>query len=258
VGMAYTFPASGSGSLKANDTDGDNTNDQLHVAAVTPAAHGFVDLNDDGSVTYTPAPTFSGDDTFTYTISDGLLTSTATVTMTVGNRPPTAIDDSLTTAEDTALIVAAPGVMANDTDPDGDALQAVLVSGPAHGALALNADGSFTYVPAALFFGADAFTYKVKDTSNAFSNVATVSMTVTFVDHAPAAAADGYSTVKNQALSVAAPGVLANDRDADDNSMASVLAAPTTSGVRALHAGPSLSYSPTPRFLRPHRFPYAP
>src|SRR5207302_1728495 len=68
------------------------------------------------------------------------------------------------------LTVAAPGVLANDTDPDGDALTAVLATSPAHGALTLNADGSFTYTPSAGFSGSDSFTYQAYDgflTSNA-------------------------------------------------------------------------------------------
>jgi len=185
AGAAYTFPASGALSLKANDTDDDNTNDQLHVSAVTPSAHGLVDLNDDGSVTYWPAADFSGEDTFTYTISDGLMTSTATVTMTVGNRAPTAFDDRFTTAEDAVLIVPASGVVANDTDPDGDALQAVLVNGPVHGALTLDAGGSFTYTPTANFNGTDSFTYQAKDPAGALSNVATVTIAITAVNDLP-------------------------------------------------------------------------
>ena len=59
--------------------------------------------------------------------------------------------------------MTAPGVLANDTDVDGATLTAVLVTGPAHGTLALNADGSFTYTPAANFNGADSFTYRAND-----------------------------------------------------------------------------------------------
>ena len=60
---------------------------------------------------------------------------------------PVAAPDSYTTNRNTALVVAAPGVLANDTDPNGDALTAVLVTNPSHGTLTLNANGSFTYTP---------------------------------------------------------------------------------------------------------------
>ena len=53
----------------------------------------------------------------------------------------------------TELLVVAAGVLANDTDADGDSLTAVLVGGPSHGTLSLGTDGSFTYTPAANFLG---------------------------------------------------------------------------------------------------------
>jgi len=67
-----------------------------------------------------------------------------------------AVNDNYTTAEDTTLNVAAPGVLANDSDVDGDTLSAILVSQPAHGSLTLNSNGSFSYTPAANYTGATA------------------------------------------------------------------------------------------------------
>ena len=78
----------------------------------------------------------------------------------------------------TDLTVAAPGVLANDTDLEGNALTAAVVLAPAHGALTLNANGGFTYTPAANYNGADSFTYKANDGS-LDSNVATVTLTIT-------------------------------------------------------------------------------
>ena len=108
------------------------------------------------------------------------------------NTAPTAEGDSYTTNEDTTLTANGAGsnpagVLANDTDPDSDSLNAVLVSGPSHAAtngFTLNQDGSFSYTPAANFFGTDTFTYKANDGS-ADSNVATVTITVTSVNDAP-------------------------------------------------------------------------
>ena len=79
------------------------------------------------------------------------------------NRAPIAAGDNYSTPQDTALTVAAPGVLANDSDPDGNPLATVKVSDPAHGTVTLNADGSFTYTPTGGFIGADSFTYKVSD-----------------------------------------------------------------------------------------------
>src|SRR5213076_2251327 len=117
--------------------------------------------------------------------------------------------------EDTPLtVMAAAGIVANDTDIDGDTLSAMLVSGPANGSLTLNTDGSFTYTPNANFNGTDSFTYKVNDGA-ADSNVATVTLTVTAVNDAPAAANDTYTTFEDTPLSVSAAGVLTNDSDID-------------------------------------------
>ena len=121
--------------------------------------HGTLTLAADGSFIYTPAANYNGADSFTYKANDGAADSnvaTVTLTVTPVNDAPVAVDDSYSTAEDTALTVAAPGVLGNDTDVDGDPLTAVLVSDPAHGTLALNADGSFTYTPAADYNGATA------------------------------------------------------------------------------------------------------
>ena len=79
------------------------------------------------------------------------------------NRAPVASADSYTTAQDTTLVVPAPGVLGNDTDADGDSLTAVKVSDPAHGTVTLNASGGLTYVPTGGYSGPDSFTYKAND-----------------------------------------------------------------------------------------------
>src|SRR3989441_5455925 len=128
--------------------------------------HGSLALNSNGSFSYTPAATYNGPDSFTYKANDGQADSAvATVTITIGgvNDAPVAVNDSYTTAEDTTLNVAASGVLANDSDVDGDTLNAVLVSSPTHGTLTLNGDGSFSYTPATDYNGTDSFTYKAND-----------------------------------------------------------------------------------------------
>jgi VCBS repeat-containing protein len=106
--------------------------------------------------------------------------------------------DTYSTNEDSALTVAAPGVLGNDTDAEGDSLTVAdgdpsdtdgsgevdPVSGPSNGTLTLRADGSFTYTPNANYNGPDSFTYKATD-GKAESNTATVSITVNPVNDAP-------------------------------------------------------------------------
>jgi choice-of-anchor B domain-containing protein len=101
------------------------------------------------------------------------------VTLTVpSNQVPVAGDDVYTTTQKMALSVAAPGVLSNDTDGDGQPLTAVLATGPSNDILSLNADGSFIYTPTVGFNGSDSFTYRATDGINS-SNVATVIINVT-------------------------------------------------------------------------------
>ena len=108
---------------------------------------------------------------------------------TADNQEPTAADDSYTTNEDTTLTEAAPGVLTNDEDADGDPLTADLVDDVDNGTLTLNSDGSFTYTPNANFSGSDSFTYKANDGS-ADSNEATVSISVTAANDTPTVTVD--------------------------------------------------------------------
>jgi N,N-dimethylformamidase beta subunit-like protein/uncharacterized protein DUF4082/Big-like domain-containing protein len=192
INTAFVFPPSGSTSLKGNDTDVDTPVAQLQITAVSAAAHGAVALLSSGAVTYTPAAGFSGTDVFTYTLTDGLLSATGTVTMTVEGAP-VANNDSYTVNENSVLTVSgASRITANDS---GSALTATVVTGPTHGVLTLNADGSFTYTPAANFVGADSFTYQVQNGSGQISNNATVNISVLFVNQAPS-----FTNGPNQSL----------------------------------------------------------
>jgi VCBS repeat-containing protein len=248
-----TVPAPG---VLANDTDLDSST--LTAAVVTGPGHGTLTLNADGSFAYTPAANFNGSDSFTYRASDGTLTSglaTVTITVTTVNDAPTAADDAFSTAEDTARTVAVPGVLANDSDPDGDPLSAELGSGPSHGTLTLNADGSFTYTPAANYNGSDSFTYRASDGS-ATSNLTTVTLTITAVNDAPTAADDAYSTAEDTARTVAAPGVLGNDSDPDGDPLSAVLGSGPSHGTLTLNADGSFTYTPAANFNGSDSFTY--
>jgi VCBS repeat-containing protein len=128
------------------------------------------------------------------------------------NQPPTAVGDSYVAAQDGVLALAAPGVLGNDSDPNGDALTAVLDATVTHGTLVLAADGSFTYTPTAGYSGPDSFTYHVSD-GTTFSSTATVTITVT-----PAGAgitfrgaASGANTGTSSLVLPRPAGTLAND-----------------------------------------------
>jgi len=130
---------------------------------------------------------FSGANFITLLTDDIDLPGSADPTCTavdIANAAPVADDDSYSTNEDTALSVAAPGVLDGDTDANNDALTAVLDSGPSNGTLTLNSDGSFNYTPNAGYCGTDSFTYYAND-GQADSNVATVTLSVVCVIYLP-------------------------------------------------------------------------
>jgi uncharacterized glyoxalase superfamily protein PhnB/cytoskeletal protein CcmA (bactofilin family) len=164
-------------SVLANDNDSDG--DPLTATLVTPPATGMLDLRADGTFTYTPPRDFNGAVSFTYRADDGKggsATSTATITVRPVNDAPVARDDAYAATSST-LTIAAPGVLTNDTDVDGDHIAAIIVTQPANGIVTLDANGAFTYTPRAGFSGSDTFTYAASD-GVAQSAPATVTITV--------------------------------------------------------------------------------
>jgi len=101
----------------------------------------------------------------------------------IGPQTPVAGNDAYQIQENTALTNAAPGVLANDWDGNGDVLTAVLVSSPTNGTLlSFSTNGAFSYQPNPGFTGTDSFTYKVSDGGLDDSNVATATLTVASVE----------------------------------------------------------------------------
>ena len=134
------------------------------------AAHGVFD----GAI-YRPSLNYNGPDTLAFVAHDDAnpgVAGTVNVTVAPINDAPVAFDDAMAATE-----AGAPGVLANDSDAEGDALIAQLVTQPAHGTLLLAADGAYRYVPALGFSGTDSFTYVARDGS-ARSAPATVTITV--------------------------------------------------------------------------------
>ncbi len=162
------------------DGDRDSAPDLLTVTLVDGPASGMLTLNEDGSFLYTPDPDFEGADRFTYRLSDGEGTDTATVDLTVApvNDAPDAVDDVFVIDRNETLVgtVRADNGAGPDQDVDGDALTVAVVTQPASGLLMLNAGGSFIYTPDAGFSGTDSFVYSLTDEAGA---VATATVTVT-------------------------------------------------------------------------------
>src|SRR5262249_34961313 len=158
----------------------------------------------DGSFTYTPNNNFTGTDTFSYRAFDGTdLSNTATVTITVStfHVPPTAANDTYSTARNQTLNVPATGVLSNDSGSGTLTVDQSSITGPTSGTLTLNIDGSFSYVPNPGFAGIDSFTYKAND-GTVDSAAATVTITVN--NTAPIANNESYSVPRNGTLTITA------------------------------------------------------
>ncbi len=172
-----------------------------------------------------------------------------------GNTAPVAVDDGYTVAEDVTLAVAAPGVLANDTDAENHPLMAQVTVQPTHGTLSLQSSGAFTYTPQANFHGTDAFTYRASD-GNGGSDTAVVTITVTPAPDAPVAATESYSVQAGATLAVAAPGVLGNDSDADGEGLSAVLQNDVDHGTLVLQSNGSFTYMPASGWSGADSFTY--
>ena len=155
--------------------DFDANDDPLTVVSgsLSTPANGAVAIGPDGTVVYQPNAGFSGIDSFTYAVSDGTDTATATVTVRVLGSAPVAVDDEAATLTGTMVQI---DVLANDSDPEGDPLSVLAVSAAANGEAVLDADGRISYTPSAGFVGTDTFTYDVTDGTG--TSRATVTVTI--------------------------------------------------------------------------------
>ncbi len=195
-----------------NDADADG--DALTVTEITQApTNGTAQISDNG-ILYTPDATFAGADTLTYTVSDGSLSDTATLIVTVSAQPnaaPVAANDEASTDEDTSVLIDA---LANDSDPDDDAIALTeITQAPANGTATIE-NGQIRYTPAADFAGADTVTYQITD--GALTDEAQLVVTVRPVNDAPIASDDQAATDEDTSVLIA---VLANDTDVDGDAL---------------------------------------
>jgi hypothetical protein len=226
-----TVPAPG---VLANDTDPAGLPGRVVFAV--PPSHGNLTINADGSFVYTPAPHYSGPDSFTYQVNDGTSASNlATVTLTVANTPPVAADKNYSVDENQGLNVAAPGLLSGSSDADGDSLKAILVAAPTHGLVLVNLDGSFSYSPAVRYTGADSFSYRLGDGASA-SNVATVAITLNPHNSPPQLSLTNLDVVVAENGSITTPLPIS---DADGDALQLLLVGPPEHGTVSFStAGP--------------------
>ena len=219
---ALSIPAPG---VLANDTGSG-----LAATQVGAVSQGSVTLNADGSFIYAPPANYSGPASFTYTANSGAATSnpaTVTVNVTAVNDPPVSVPDSYDGSQGVTLKVAAPGVLANDSDVDGDTLQAVLDSGTSNGTVTLWKGGAFRYIPNPGFSGIDSFTYHAFDGTVAGNSVQVTLNIAPPPNQAPNAVDDAYATPLDTFIKL---DVMSNDSDPDgtlDWSSLTIVSGPT-------------------------------
>jgi len=173
------------------------------------------------------------------------------------NNPPVAEPESYQVNEDEVLNVDAEnGVLANDTDPDGDQLSSVDRGGPIHGSYTLHQDGSFVYTPSLNYSGPDRFIYMATD-GRAYSEQTIVEIEVLPLNDPPVAYPDGYHAEPGVLLDLGPTGsVLNNDEDPDGESLTAVLTTDVQNGTLTLNPGGSFTYLPDTGFEGRDSFVY--
>ncbi len=238
---ALHVPAASGLVATAYDADAD----ALTAVVVQQPSSGTVTVGADGGFHYEPRADAVGGDTFTYQLSDGVDLSpvaTATVRVAPVNDLPVAVGEDYRTDEDTRLVVAASGVMANDTDTDGDALMAAVRVQPEHGTVLLRLDGSFFYTPHANWSGTDWFDYRVND-GTGVSQLARVTVHVDPVNDAPINTLPATLVVPRgtRATLSAAAGTLVAVADVDATTKVELTLA-TVNGVTSLRTRKGLTF----------------
>ncbi|WP_246004382.1 tandem-95 repeat protein [Marinimicrobium koreense] len=245
--------------VTANDSDIDGSVDATTVQVLDDVTNGTLSVDGTtGVVTYTPDENFNGTDTFTYVVQDDAngTSNEATVTLTVNpvNDAPVAEDNAATLQEETPHEV---NVLGNDSDVDGslDTASVEVVSAPSDGSTAIDtATGAITYTPDENFDGNDSFTYRVTDNEGAWSNVATVSMTVQGVNDAPLANDDDATTEEDTPATI---DLLTNDNDVDGTlDVASIALTSPTHGSVSLNGDGTATYTPDEHFNGADSFTY--
>ncbi|MBD1863356.1 MULTISPECIES: tandem-95 repeat protein [Trichocoleus] len=239
----------------ANDSDPDGN--PLTLVSFGQPSKGSV-TNSNGTLTYTPNANTSGNDSFTYVVSDGRTgTATATVNITVNSiqDAPIAGDDAFTTNEDTPFPFRFTDLTRNDTDPDGDQIFLNGFTQPSRGSVVGNGDGTFTYNPGPNFNGTDSFTYRIQDSAGG-SATATVRLIVNSINDVPVATNDAVSATEDTAFAISTANLLANDSDADGDPKIITGFSQAGNGRVVDNGNGFLTYTPSPNYSGTDSFSY--
>ena len=228
--------------------DSDPGGSTLTVVSATGGAHGGTVVNANGTIKYTPAPGYAGNDSFTYTIKNVAgLTATATVSVVVRPLPPVAVNDAATTTNGHAVTIP---VLANDDDPMDGTLTVSAVGTAAHGTVVINSDGTVKYTPTAGYIGTDTFQYTLTSTTG-LTSTATVTVTVNPVG--PLAVNDSASTNAGTAVNIA---VRSNDSDPNGGTLTVTAVGTAAHGTVSINGDGTVKYTPTAGYTGTDTFQY--
>jgi len=223
----------------------------LTAVLVTSPASGVLNFNTDGSFDYTPVSGFFGQEAFTYTANNGVDSNVATVIILV-NRPPVAVIDTATTQRNRAVTV---NVLANDSDPDGQALTIIAVMQGASGTVTTNGT-TVTYTPTTANSStlSDTFTYTISDGQGLTPGTAIGTVNVTFNDP-PIANNDSYQVAEDGGSTTVNP--LSNDSDPDLPAQTlTIIAVTQPANGTVTTNGSTVTYTPAPNFNGINTFTY--
>jgi hypothetical protein len=232
--------------VQANDSDPDiGDGDKIALVGVSSLpSHGSANATASGEIKYNPVNGYAGTDSFTYSIRDEAgLTATATVSITIGNTPPVAVPDNSAIVSGAAATV---NVIANDTDPDGDALNLVagsasITSTPAGGTLSVGTGGSLTFTAAATFVGTATVKYSVSDGPASASGTWTIDVRS---PNRPPSPKPGYTvTVTAGGASQSIDPVASGDNDPDGDIVSVTGATTTATGLSVVRSGNTITIS---------------
>jgi Ca2+-binding RTX toxin-like protein len=243
--------------LLGNDTDADG--DFLFITGWGNAEHVTVTQLADGSFSLMPEANYSGPASFTYTISDGNGgTSTATVQLSVvaedGNTPPLAVADSVSTNEDTPLVLAPADLLSNDIDSNGDALTITAVGDAVNGTVSLES-GNVVFTPNANYNGPASFSYTIDDGQGGTAT-ATVDVDVIAVNDAPVAANNAVTTSEDTPLVISPATLTGNDSDVDGDALTVVAVGAAVHGTVSIDGSGNVVFTPAANYNGPASFTY--
>ena len=239
--------------LAVLSNDSDIEGDSLSILAAGVPDQGGSLVNTGDALLYTPDSDFTGSETFTYTVSDGVLSDTAAVTVHVLPNPgqPVANNDVFNLPEDSPNNTLT--VLANDSDPNGDPLTIVTISTPDQGGTVINGGSVITYTPAPDFNGSETFLYVLADNNGGY-DTAVVTLNITPVSEAPTAVDDAYllgEDSQDNSLDV-----LANDSDPENDPIAIVNVSLPNHGGTLVYDSGMITYTPAANYFGLETFIY--